>query len=122
MSTATKSLPSHDLFVIPESGRWIEVGAGWTNRDGSVSITLSQPVAKGARLQVRRRVYSAEALAAARIALIEDERRRQADNDKAPGADAHREESLTEPTPAPQYVEPTPPAARDACSGILVLA
>ncbi len=62
-------------------------------------MTFTKAVAEGARLQVRRRQHSAEAMATARVALIADEKRRQATAARPAPAAARTTNPLTEPTP-----------------------
>ncbi len=121
-----KKLPSHSIWLIPDNGRWIEVGAGWTNRDGSVNVTFTKDVAKGARLQLRQRRHSAEAMATARVALIEDEKRRQAAPAVPAPAAGRMTNPLTEPTSddRPSEFASThgdAPSVDAPCGGVFVL-
>lgn len=58
-NTDTSKRPTHTAYTVRESkdggkGYWIEVGAAWTNRDGSLSITLDAMPTNG-RLVIRER-------------------------------------------------------------------
>ncbi len=57
MSNETAKQPSHTLYHVVEgnkSNRWNEIGAAWTNKDGSFSIKLNYyPVDSEGRIQMR---------------------------------------------------------------------
>lgn len=51
--------PTHSVYTVREArdggkGHWVEVGAAWTNRDGSLSLTLDAMPVNG-RLIVQER-------------------------------------------------------------------
>lgn len=56
----TTKKPTHTAFVVREGkaegakGYWMEVGSGWTNKDGSISLALDA-VPVGGRLVIRER-------------------------------------------------------------------
>lgn len=54
--------PTHTAYTVRDTkeagkGFWVEIGAGWTNRDGSLSITLDAYPANG-RLVIQERKES----------------------------------------------------------------
>lgn len=62
MTTDTDNIskrPTHTVYTVREGrdggkGYWMEVGAAWTNRDGSFSVTLDAVPVNG-RLVIRER-------------------------------------------------------------------
>lgn len=54
-----KMQPTHTLYVLPDAGakdgKWLQAGAAWLNRDGSINAILNQAVEKGTRVQLRKR-------------------------------------------------------------------
>ena len=59
-TAATSNRPSHIIFAVESRGEnqksnWTEIGAAWTNKDGSLSLNFKfMPTAEsGVRLQLR---------------------------------------------------------------------
>ena len=59
-TAATSNRPSHIIFAVESRGEnqksnWTEIGAAWTNKDGSLSLNFKfMPTAdSGVRLQLR---------------------------------------------------------------------
>lgn len=66
MSTKKNNLPTHTLFHIQEkqNGKsfWQEVGAAWTNSDGSLNVVLDYMPRGGWKFQLRLREEKADRL------------------------------------------------------------
>ena len=58
-TTDSSKRPSHSVFNVREGkdggkGFWVEIGAAWTNRDGSLSVALDAVPVNG-RMVIRER-------------------------------------------------------------------